>query len=248
MKIGLMGAMPQEVDLIVAHMEQKTSHQLGSRVFYEGVLGGVQVVTAFSRWGKVAAAATAMQMISTFSVDRIMFTGVAGAISADLHLGDLIIGRRFFQHDMDARPMYPRYEIPLAGVSYYESAPEDIDLAKAAVAAMIHESSDEFRHIRDLLHRTPRAVVGDIASGDRFVSTMEEREAIRTNLPGVCCVEMEGAAVAQVCSEWNIPFLVVRAVSDSADESSEVDFPFFVREISSQYSFYIVHNILRALA
>lgn len=247
MKIGIMGAMPEEVSRIICVLENKSVHMAGNREFYEGTFVGIPVVVAFSRWGKVAAAATAMQMISAFGVDKLLFTGVAGAISHDLHVGDIIVGRRFYQHDMDASPLYPRYEIPLTGVSFYETDLKDIAAAYKAAQSFLSEDSEEKNQIVKMLGRTPNLVIGDIASGDRFVASLQLREAIRANLPDVSCVEMEGAAVAQVCHDWGIPFLVVRAISDSSDESSKIDFPYFVREIVSTYSFYLTQNIITSL-
>jgi len=108
MLLGIMGAMPEEMDKIIAAINHKEIVESGSRIYYRGDLYGQDVVAVFSRWGKVAAATTATNMILHFKVDRIVFTGVAGAISHELNVGDIVIGQRLYQHDMDARPLMRR--------------------------------------------------------------------------------------------------------------------------------------------
>ncbi|MFA6582380.1 MAG: 5'-methylthioadenosine/S-adenosylhomocysteine nucleosidase, partial [Paludibacter sp.] len=109
MLLGIMGAMPEEMDKIIASITNKQIEESGSRIYYRGELFGQEVVAVFSRWGKVAAAATVTHLILEYKVDRIIFTGVAGAISPELNVGDVVIGQRLFQHDMDARPLMRRF-------------------------------------------------------------------------------------------------------------------------------------------
>ena len=113
MRLGIMGAMPEEMDLLIAVIQDKEIIEHGSRVFYKGMLYDQEVVAVFSRWGKVAAATTAVSLITEFQVDRMVFTGVAGGIAPDVNVGDVVIAQRLFQHDMDARPPMRRFEIPL---------------------------------------------------------------------------------------------------------------------------------------
>ena len=114
MLLGLMGAMPEEMDKIIDALTDKKVVERGSRLYYRGKLYGQEVVAVFSRWGKVAAATTATNLIVEFGVDRIVFTGVAGAISDDLNIGDVVIAQRLFQPVMDARPLMRRFEIPIS--------------------------------------------------------------------------------------------------------------------------------------
>ena len=133
MLLGIMGAMPEEMDKIIASIENKKIVERGSRIYYCGELYGQNVVAVFSRWGKVAAATTATNMILEFKVDSIIFTGVAGAISPVLNVGDIVIGKRLYQHDMDARPLMRRFEIPLTGKTSYETPQQNVDIMAHAV-------------------------------------------------------------------------------------------------------------------
>ena len=112
--------MPEEMNKIISAISNKEIIERGSRIYYKGILSGQEVVAVFSRWGKVAAATTATHLILEFKVDRIVFTGVAGGISPDLNIGDIVIGQHLYQHDMDARPLMRRFEIPLTGLDTME--------------------------------------------------------------------------------------------------------------------------------
>jgi adenosylhomocysteine nucleosidase len=143
---------------------------------------------------------------------------------------------------MNASPLYPRHEIPLLGVV---SFPTDSALRVASLQAARTFLFDDFQpQIAAEFHiRQPKVVEGVVASGDRFFASREDRVALQEALPGVACVEMEGAAVAQVCHEYAVPAVVIRTISDSADEGAPADFPNFVRQIASAYS----HGILKRL-
>jgi adenosylhomocysteine nucleosidase len=193
----------------------------------------------FSRWGKVAASATASTLILKFGVTEIIFTGVAGAIDKRLEIGDMVIGEKFYQHDMDARPLINEFEIPLLNKCFFES---DNTLKNIAIQS-INELLLNGSLLKILLPSSyssrmnpPKLYLGDIASGDHFFSSKNGKENLQAKLPNVLCVEMEGAAVAQVCFEFDIPFLVIRTISDKADDTSPIEFMSFVKEIASQYS------------
>jgi adenosylhomocysteine nucleosidase len=222
MLLGIMGAMPEEMDKIIAAITDKEIIERGSRIYYKGNLYGQDVVAVFSRWGKVAAATTATNMIMEFKVDRILFTGVAGGISPDLNVGDIVIAQRLYQHDMDARPLMRRFEIPLTGKTSFEIPQQNIDTMTQAVHNFLKNDKD-FRKIlaeQDIPH--PKMIIGDIASGDLFISSTQMKNALIRNLPSVVCAEMEGAAVAQVCDDYGVPLIVVRVISDAADEEAHV--------------------------
>jgi adenosylhomocysteine nucleosidase len=244
MKIGVVGAMRQEVQKLIAEMQvQKTTKQ-GKRTFYEGTLYGKEVVLVFSRWGKVAAATTATQLISDFHVDKMIFTGIAGALAPHLRVGDVVIGQRFFQHDMDASPMVPVYEIPLIGRAFFQSDEQDVALAKSVVTGFFNAQSVFLDKLRAFGISNPTVYVGDIASGDLFVSSQAQKDKILKGLPSTLCVEMEGAAVAQVCFDFDIPLLVIRSISDTADHQAEIDFPVFLDQIASEYAHYVLKDLL----
>ena len=244
MLLGIMGAMPEEMDKIIAAINNKEIVERGSRVYYRGDLYGQEVVAVFSRWGKVAAATTATNLILDFNVDRIVFTGVAGAISPQLNVGDIVIGQRLYQHDMDARPLMRRFEIPLTGKTSYEIPQQNVDTMSQAVHNFL-KNNKEFRKIlaeQDITN--PKMLIGDIASGDLFISSADMKQALIKNLPSVLCAEMEGAAVAQVCDDYGVPLIVVRVISDSADEEAHISAIGFVNLHAGDYSLSILKEYI----
>ena len=247
MPIGIMAAMQEEIDTLLKELPAGSEVvNEGRRTYHSGHLWGTPVVMVFSRWGKVAAATTATDLISDFSVSEILFTGVAGAAQPGLRVGDIVIGARLWQHDLDARPLFPRYEIPLLGVSSFASDENRCKQLLHAAAAFLREDlpaavSD---NIRAAFHvQSPKAIEGDIASGDKFFAHRADRADLLLHLPTIAAVDMESAAVAQVCHEYSVPFTVVRTISDAADESASHDFPLFIRQVASAYS----HGILKRL-
>jgi adenosylhomocysteine nucleosidase len=237
--LAMISAMPDEIAAIVASLTDASTQTLGSRQYHAGNFQDTPVVVVFSGWGKVAAAATTTQLIASYDVTDIVFTGVAGAVRHGLSIGDVVVGTELVQHDMDASPIFPRYEVPLLGKALLatdaglrarlRSAAEGF-LQQDLTLAVQQSSRDWFRI------SSPRVIEGVIASGDQFIDSAEEIEALRQRLPNVECVEMEGAAVAQVCLEYSMPFGIVRTISDAADENAVHDFPRFSREIAGQYS------------
>lgn len=244
-RIGVMGAMPQEIALLTDALEEREAVDVrGMRQFERGVLWGSPAVVVSSRMGKVAAAATAAELIMEFGVDRIVFTGVAGGVDPDLAIGDVVIGRSHYQHDLDARPLFGRHEVPLLGRSGFPADPQLVrELERAAVRFVSEDlaagGSDETK-----VNGRPRVVCADIASGDQFVHDAEQRGSIRETLPGVACVDMESGAVAQVCYEFGVPFGVVRTLSDSADEGAHIDFEAFVESVAARYSLGVLRRLL----
>ena len=247
MLLGLMGAMPEEMDKIIDALTDKKVVERGSRLYYRGKLYGQEVVAVFSRWGKVAAATTATNLIVEFGVDRIVFTGVAGAISDDLNIGDVVIAQRLFQHDMDARPLMRRFEIPLTGKTSYEISEQNSGLMVEAVHNFL-KNNNQLRNFTMEQHApTPKLMLGDIASGDLFISGTEMKKALIRNLPSVVCAEMEGAAVAQVCNDFDVPLTVVRIISDTADEQAHTSAIGFVNQYAGEYSLAILREYIRLL-
>lgn len=244
-----MGAMTEEIAEVVNLLSARQEFSRGMRTYYKGRINGVQTVVVFSRWGKVAAATTVSNLILEFGISELVFTGVAGAISTDLCIGDIVIARRLVQHDMDARPLMEQYEIPLLGRTFFECAQDQLAAAVKAVDALIeskrlHEAiGSNVLGSFGIVH--PRRFAGDIASGDQFFSDNRQKAALQSQLPDILCVEMEGAAVAQVCYEYGIPFTIIRTISDTADERSHIDFPAFISNVSNKYSREIIKNIYR---
>ena len=247
MLLGIMGAMPEEMDKIIAAIDNKKIVERGSRIYYRGDLYGQEVVAVFSRWGKVAAATTATNMILEFKVDRIVFTGVAGAISPQLNVGDIVIGQRLFQHDMDARPLMRRFEIPLTGKTSYETPQQNVDTMAQAVHNFLKNDKKFRKTLTEHNISHPKMLIGDIASGDLFISSSDMKNALIKNLPSVVCAEMEGAAVAQVCNDYGVPLVVVRVISDSADEDAQQSAIGFVNQHAAEYSLSILKEYIELI-
>lgn len=247
--IGILGAMPQEIDEVKALLTEKTIVKIANREFVVGKIGSVRCVVAFSKWGKVAATITATLLVQEFGVTDLFFIGTAGALAEGLRVGDIVISKRLVQHDLDARPMISRFELPLLNRVYVGSDPELTELAGKAVANLLKKGVEQMvgeEAVREF-SLAPKLYFGDIASGDQFINSIEKRQEILGLLPDVLCVEMEGAAVAQVCLEFNLPFTVIRTISDTADHNARVDFGKFIVEVANAYSRAIVSEIIRLL-
>jgi len=247
--IGILGAMAQEIDEVKALLTDKTTVKIANREFVVGKIGNVRCVVAFSKWGKVAATITATLLIQEFGVTDLLFIGTAGALAADLKVGDIVISKRLVQHDLDARPIISRFELPLLNRVYIDSDPELTELAGRAVGNLINKGVVNMvgeQAVKDF-NLAPTLHFGDIASGDQFINSDEKRNEILGLLPDVKCVEMEGAAVAQVCLEFCVPFTVIRTISDTADHNARIDFGKFIIEVANAYSRAIVSEIMRLL-
>ena len=247
MTIGIMTAMPEEAHLLAHELKRETERVHGGRTYYTGELAGHRIVLVFSRMGKVAAAATAQHLIDSHKVRSIIFTGVAGALRPDLRIGDIVVADRLWQHDMDASPLYPLLEIPLLHVSSFAAQSGIRDRLKACAEQFLRDGFEAevgASAAAELGIRDPCVIIGDVASGDRFIASHADRELVRSRVPSAACVEMEGGAVAQVCYENNIPLGVVRVISDGAGDGAHVDFGTFVRDAASRYGLGIMKRFL----
>ena len=246
MYIGIISAMQEEIEAlqILLHVEKKVVK--GMRTYYQGRLFDKKVILVFSRWGKVASATTATQLINDFNVKEIIFTGVAGGVQPNIFVGDIVIGRDLYQHDMDGSPLVKAYEVPLLGKSAFTTDPEKRNqLANASNQFL--QIKNEFLSKEQLMNfdiKEPKIHIGDIASGDQFISSSTQSLKILSGLPTVKCIEMEGAAVAQVCFEYKVPFSIIRTISDNANHNAHIDFPKFAKEIASTYALGILQHYL----
>jgi adenosylhomocysteine nucleosidase len=250
-RVGIMAAMPEELTALLAAMPDETRVTRAGRDFWVGHLEGREVVLVLSRIGKVAAATTSTLLLAEFGVHELLFTGVAGGLGEGVGVGDVVVADALLQHDMDASPLFPRHELPGQGVARLRPPPamtaRMVDtvaqvLSPAALAAGGALSSV---HLNDFGLGQPRVHRGLILSGDQFIHSATVSAALRAELPDALAVEMEGAAVAQVCHDFGVPFAVVRTVSDRADDSAHLDFPRFLSAVASPYSAAIVQAWLR---
>ena len=241
-----MAAMPEEIEGVIKLVENSEIKSTGGRDYISGTINDKNVVVVFSRWGKVAAASTVTTLIDIFNVNQILFTGIAGGIHADLKVGDIVVASSCVFHDMDTRPLHDRYVVPLLNIKYFDVHVTDGLIEKLQNVFDANNVSnvvgDQWANHFNL--SSVMIVHRPIASGDQFVNSQEIRNDIQVNLADVACVEMEGAAVAQICFEHNIPCTIVRTISDSANDSAAVDFEPFAKYVASNYSIAIVSALL----
>jgi len=237
MKYGLICAMSEEIDLLVKDIKETNSVTIAGRQFIEGELYGKQVVLVMSRIGKVASASTATTLIDRFNVDNVIFCGTAGGIDKSLNVGDVVIGDLTVQHDVVV--FDELFTIPRINKDYFES---DEKLTQGLYSAVKEYIDNELtndipkKHLDEFNIKSPKVVIGTIASGDQFICDGSRNEWLEEHVKNIKCVEMEGAAVAQVCYEFNVPFAIVRVISDSANDCSCVDFDTFVLEAASHFT------------
>jgi adenosylhomocysteine nucleosidase len=245
--LGIMGAMNEEVSALAQALSVPNARTIAGRRFLSGNLFGQPAVLVESRWGKVAAATTATHLIATFQVDAVVFTGVAGAVDPTVRVGDVVVARDLYQHDLDASPLFAPMEIPQLGLRCIRA---DDEMAEWLIAASQRFAQAGLREdvaagVRDAFGiETPRVILGDVATGDRFLSSADAVAQVRARIPTAACVEMEGAAVAQVCFEHGVPFGVVRTISDSADHKAGVDFSRFLQRVAGRYTLGILRSFI----
>lgn len=229
-RLGIISALAEEQEGLIGAMSHPNRHRHGMREYTAGNLWNVDTVAVLSRIGKVAAAMTATTLVERFGVTHILFTGVAGSADAQMRVGDVVIAESLVQHDMDASPLFPRFEVPLTGLVHISS--------DVALSSRLAEATGRFLEGES----GPRLHRGLIGSGDQFIHDGVRLAALKHALPGLLAVEMEGAAVAQVCFELGIPFAVIRTISDNANESAAMDFMHFVQTVASRYAFGIIEQ------
>jgi adenosylhomocysteine nucleosidase len=238
-----LSALSQEQAGLIDLLEQRNTVQHAGRNFHTGLLRGKPVVLALARIGKVAAATTAAALIERFGVSGIVFTGVAGGVGAGVRVGDVVLGNSFIQHDMDASPLFPRYEIPLSGCAVLK--PDAALHAALQAACAVGLAGRHYANHSVAIHH------GLIASGDRFVNSAQEVVALLAAAAdhghAPLAVEMECAAVAQTCADYGVPFAAVRTISDRADDQSHVDFMQFIEMVASRYANDIVLKLMQRI-
>ena len=248
-RTAIVSAMHEELAAVLDGMPDEQKTVVGGRSFWVGHLHGHEVVAVLSGIGKVAAATTATALIDGLGASQVVFTGVAGGIGPGVRVGDLVVATEFVQHDLDASPLFPRFEIPLYGRSRLGCDPGLTALLLRASEAAMAGLGGQFDHYSGTGQSTVHT--GLIASGDRFVSGAAELQGLQQRLLAgghvPLAVEMEGAAVAQVCFDYGVPFAAVRTISDRADDAAHVDFPRFVREVASPYAHAIMTAFLELL-
>ena len=244
--LAIVSAMHAELRALVPVLHDAQTVRLAGREFHHGEIHGHPVVLVLSGIGKVAAATTAVLLMHAFNARELVFTGVAGGLARGVKVGDVVVARHLLQHDMDASPLFPRFEVPLTGRSRFEADTALAD-ALAGAARRCLDRADALIGTEPLCSFGIDAALvheGLIVSGDRFVASHAQSDEMRALLPDALAVEMEGAAVAQACADFERPFAVLRTVSDRADDNAHVDFTRFIAEIASTYTRAIVEDWL----
>lgn len=232
-KLGIIGAMRIEVEHLKSQLTESSCKTMADMDFYEGILEGLPVVIVVCGIGKVNAALCAQILCNCFSVTHIINTGIAGSLCVDLDIGDFVISRDAMYHDFTCQGLNPAYkvgQIPDMPLSIFPAEEDLVSIAMDAANA-VHPG-----HAR----------IGRIASGDQFVSDPAQKDAIIRNT-GALCTEMEGAAIAHTAWKNHIPFVVLRAISDKADNSAHMDYPTF-EALAAQRSAAVTAAFAKALS
>lgn len=229
--IGIIGAMEEEVAILKEKMSEVTVLEKAGMEFFKGILGGQQVVIVRSGIGKVNAGICTQILADVFQVNAVINTGIAGSLKAEINIGDIVLSTDTMQHDVDAREF--GYEIGQVPRMDTKTFPADKTL-RAIALKVCHQVNPEIQVFE-----------GRVASGDQFVADKETKEKIIANTQAYC-TEMEGAAIGQAAYLNGIPYLVIRAISDKADDSAHVDYPTFERE-AIRHTVNLVENMMQAL-
>ena len=224
--LGIIGAMTEEVAQLKDMMKEPSVFQKGGMCFYKGYINDKQTVVVKCGVGKVNAAMCTQMMIDNFDVDGIINTGIAGSLNADINIGDILIATDALEHDMDVAGLgYGPGIIPDMDMSIFKADERLKDMA-ISVAEKAFSSATGGELENEPQAHDIKTFTGRVVSGDQFISSKEKKKWLIDTFGGSCC-EMEGAAIAHVASLNEVPFLIIRAISDKADDSAEMDYPTF---------------------
>lgn len=227
--LGIIGAMEIEVNRIKEQMEDVSVTDKAGMSFLEGKWNGNDVVVVRSGIGKVNAAVCAQILADTFHADAIINTGIAGSLKNEINIGDIVLSTDAIQHDMDAQGFgYAPGVIPQMEVSDFQADEKLIELAKKCCAEVCPDI---------------QVFTGRVVSGDQFISDKKKKEWLSSQFEGLCA-EMEGAAIAQAAYLNHVPFLIIRAISDKADDSATMDYPEF-EAMAAENSVKLLADIVR---
>lgn len=242
--IGIIAAMEQELAAIMAAAQAEgplTTQVLAGRPLHRGTLVGRPVVLAQSGVGKAAAAATSALLATT--CDTMIMVGTAGGLGESTP-GDVVVATELLQHDFDARPLWPQWVLPGVGESRIPTNPALTELLSAAAETVCAEHRPDLAALGLPAGHARRGLV---ISGDQFIGSAEASIRLQDALPDALAVEMEGAAVAQVCRTAGVPFALARTVSDRADHHAALDFAAFLERVAAPYARDLVVALLHKL-
>ncbi len=224
-KLAIMGAMQEEIEPLLAHFTNVNTIEYANNKYYEVNYNGLDIVLAYSKIGKVFASLTASTMIQKFGCDILLFSGVAGGINPNLKIKDLIIANKLCQHDLDITAFGHPYGFVPEGKVLIDTTKQLRDIAV------------EVAKENDI-----KVIEGIIATGDQFVHSLERKDFIQKTF-NADALEMEGASVAVVCDCLNIPFFILRAISDTANGGADIDFDEFLKQSAKNSADYLIKII-----
>lgn len=228
MKIGIIGAMDEEIEILVKNMELKGKKVKANMEFKCGILWGTEAVIVRSGIGKVNAAVCTQILADDFNVECVINVGIAGGIGENIYPGDIVIGDSLIQHDMDTTAFGDRIgQIPRLNTFDFKCNSDLINKAKEACSVL----------------KESKSFVGRIVSGDQFIANLDKIKWLKEEFNAMAC-EMEGASIAQVCYLNNIPFVVIRSISDNANSGAHIDYENF-KSIAVKNSIIIIKNMLQ---
>lgn len=248
MKIGIMAAMPDEIKTIHEDIPFHDQVTIAQREFYIGKYEDIELVLVYSKIGKVAASLTASILIERFEVDEIIFTGLAGAVDEQLQRGDIVLANGTYQHDYDCRPLAEKiFEIPFTGQRLFTFEHDSFAKANQAIDTFLNDMSEyvDMKELDRLKVHKPKLYKGIVASGDLFVQDVTKQKNLYPEDFSVLAVEMEGAAVAQICDDYGKPYVLIRIISDKANESAQESLLEFSEKLASHYASGIVQEFLK---
>jgi len=232
-RVGILAAMEQELAAVIADFDSARTERVVNRTFHRGVLHGRDAIAVVAGIGKTAVATTTTLLVQHFGVRCVVLTGAAGRVSEELAIGDVVVATHLVHHDLDASPIFPRYHVPTLGIARLAT--------DASVSSLAYEAAQSF--LRAERRSAARVARGLVLSGDQFMKA-EQLGDLRRRFPDGLAVEMEGAAVAQVCIEADVPYAVVRSISDDGDADA---FESFLRRDCGRYASGILSGLLTAM-
>jgi len=231
-KVGIIGAMEVEVETLKKDMEVERTVSYAHMDFFEGMLCGMKTVVVRSGIGKVNAAVCTQILVDLFEVDAVINTGIAGSLNAALDIGDIVISNNVVHHDVDVAIFgCEPGEIPQLGAKSFDADADLIEVAQKVCAEVNPDINTK---------------VGRVASGDQFISSKEQKARIISTF-GALCAEMEGASIGHTAWLNDKPFVILRAISDKADESATEDYPSFEKK-AAEHCVKLSEGILKELA
>lgn len=232
--IGLLSAMPEEIGKTLNNFDNLSKKKFGDLEIFSGEWINelkdtkIKLTIAWSGWGKVSAARAATRLISESKklnkLDLLLFTGVAGSLSKNLKQWDIVLPHNLIQYDMDASPLFEKYEIPALKKKYLKPT--------ESWHKKIYQSLKSAKDIGQL-KEFGNVNKGLIGTADRFISKTEDIKKIKKSIPKICAIEMEGAAIAQIAEQENIPYSILRVISDESDESASENFGEFISKYNN---------------